>query len=131
MSKTIKKVLSVLLCAVLLFGAAPLNGFVGLRLPSLSSLFAVKAQAADTSGTCGDKLTWSYDIAAATLTISGSGAMSDYVEQYSNNAYVTTAPDEPAAEQASGVKVWQLILDLLNRLFNFVTMIFSIIVIPQ
>ena len=52
MSKTIKKVLSILLCAALLFGAAPLNGFVGLELPSLSSLFAVEAQAA--SGTCGE-----------------------------------------------------------------------------
>ena len=42
-----------------------------------------------------------------------------------------TEANEPAAGQGSGAAVWQLILDLLKRLFNFVTMIFSIIVIPK
>ena len=40
------------------------------------------------SGTCGDNLTWSLD-RAGTLTISGSGAMTDYSI---NNADSTTAP---------------------------------------
>lgn len=40
------------------------------------------------SGTCGDNLTWSLD-SAGTLTISGSGAMTDYSI---NNADSTTAP---------------------------------------
>ena len=83
MSKMVKRVLSMLLCAVLLFGAAPLNGFVGLKLPSLSALFAPKAQAADpTSGTCGDNLTWTYDTSTATLTISGTGPMYSYDTAY-------------------------------------------------
>ena len=90
MSKTIKKALSILLCAALLFGAAPLNGFVGLQLPSLSSLFAVKAQAA--SGTCGTNLTWNYDEATATLTISGRGTMNTYSLASYNGTNVTTAP---------------------------------------
>ena len=92
MSKTVKKVLSILLCAALLFGAAPLNGFAGLRLPELSALFAPVAHAADPSGTCGDNLTWNYDTSTKTLTISGTGAMNDYSSVDYNNAKVTNAP---------------------------------------
>ena len=33
---------------------------------------------ADKSGTCGDNLTWTLEESTGTLTISGSGAMSDY-----------------------------------------------------
>ncbi|MBQ9552276.1 MAG: leucine-rich repeat protein [Clostridia bacterium] len=96
MSKTIKKALSILLCAALLFGAAPLNGFVGLELPSLSSLFAWIAHAADqTSGTCGENLTWVYDPNTFTLTISGTGAMDDYSYVSLDNSLVTTAPWKP------------------------------------
>ena len=36
------------------------------------------AASADDSGTCGDKLTWTYVEATQTLTISGSGEMDDY-----------------------------------------------------
>lgn len=32
----------------------------------------------ETSGTCGDGVTWSYDADTSTLTIAGSGRMSDY-----------------------------------------------------
>ena len=70
MSKTITRVLSVLLCAVLLFGAALPVGVGGL----LSSLFSVEAQAA--TGTCGVNTVWSYD--SGTLTISGEGSMFNY-----------------------------------------------------
>ncbi len=81
MQKTIKRALSVLLCAALLLGALPLPAF-----------------AADpTSGTCGSGLTWRYNTSTATLTISGSGSVSDY----STSTYgeydlpVTTAPWRP------------------------------------
>ena len=33
---------------------------------------------ADKSGTCGENLTWTYEEATKTLTISGSGEMTDY-----------------------------------------------------
>ena len=36
MKKTIKKVISVLLVAVMIFGSAPLAGFVGLELPEIN-----------------------------------------------------------------------------------------------
>ena len=39
--------------------------------------------------------------------------------------------NEPAAEQGSATNVWQSILDLFKRLVNFVTVIFSIIVMPK
>ena len=40
--------------------------------------FTLAAAAAETSGTCGDDLTWSFDEAAGTLTVTGSGAMTDW-----------------------------------------------------
>ncbi|MBQ9551680.1 MAG: leucine-rich repeat protein [Clostridia bacterium] len=91
MSKTLKKLLSMLLCAALLFGVTPLNGFDGLRLPKLSSWFAVKAEAANEpiTGVCGDDLTWEYNPNTFTLTVSGFGTMTDY--SYTE-AGVTTAP---------------------------------------
>ena len=52
MQKTGKKLLSVLLVALMLLTAAPLGGFVGMELPEL----ALTANAASylTSGYCGD-----------------------------------------------------------------------------
>ena len=41
-------------------------------------LLTVTANAAETSGTCGDDLTWEFDEATGILTISGSGNMEDY-----------------------------------------------------
>ncbi len=78
MKNAIKKAISVLLVAVMVFGAAPLAGFVGLDLPELN-LLNVKAEAA-TSGTCGENLTWTFDEATGELVISGTGAMSDWTE---------------------------------------------------
>ena len=100
MKKSIKKALSFLLAAVLIFGASPLDGFVGLhfpelKLPSFPSLFASFARAADTSGTCGTNLTWNYDAGAKTLTISGTGEMNSYDSSSYNGTYVTTAPWRP------------------------------------
>ncbi|MGN0547510.1 MAG: leucine-rich repeat domain-containing protein [Acutalibacteraceae bacterium] len=45
MKRTVKKALPVLLAAIMVFGAAPLAGLVGLELPSLKDIFADKAEA--------------------------------------------------------------------------------------
>ncbi|MBR4727952.1 MAG: leucine-rich repeat protein, partial [Clostridia bacterium] len=84
MKTVLKRTLSILLCAVLVFGAAPLQGLAELdwhlpKLPSLVSLFVTKAEAADaTSGSCGTGATWNYDTETQTLTISGTGGISNY-----------------------------------------------------
>ena len=44
---------------------------------------------------------------------------------------VPAETNEPAAEQGSAATLWQLVFDLFKRLVNFVTMIFSIIVMPK
>ena len=70
MKRRFKRILSVLLVAVMLLTAAPLSGFVGLDLPNLADLFTLKADAAAYSGKCGDNLTWSLDTDTGVLTIS-------------------------------------------------------------
>lgn len=80
MKNAIKKAISVLLVAVMVFGAAPLAGFMGLELPSIGDIFAtkVKAEEAPTSGTCGKNLYWEFDKNTGDLTISGTGVMYSY-----------------------------------------------------
>ncbi len=61
------------------------------------SLFAFLPQtslAAATSGKCGDNLTWSYNTSTKTLTISGTGAMTNYSILYNDTAgtWITAAP---------------------------------------
>ena len=51
--------------------------FAVVIMVQMLSVLMLPAQAA-TSGTCGSSLTWSLDSATGTLTISGSGNMTDY-----------------------------------------------------
>lgn len=80
MKKLLKQALSIVLVVVMVFGAAPLAGLAGIELPDFFSLFAPKAKAEENaaSGTCGENLTWEFDEATGTLTISGEGEMFDY-----------------------------------------------------
>ena len=77
MKNAIKKAISILLVAMMVFGTAPLAGFVGLELPELN-LFSTKAEALTYSGTCGSNLTWELDTSTGELVINGTGAMSSY-----------------------------------------------------
>ena len=74
MKVTVKKVVSILLVAVMLLCAAPLSGFVGLEL------FGFRASAVEETdttifGTIGTKLSWSIDKASKVLTIDNEGEM--------------------------------------------------------
>ena len=59
-----KKFLSVILCLAL--------------LPSVVALLPVSVGAESYSGTCGDRLSWSFNDTSKTLTITGTGNMADY-----------------------------------------------------
>ena len=59
-----KRLISILLALAMLFAVLP--------------QMALLASAKDASGSCGANLTWSFDEATGTLTITGSGAMTDY-----------------------------------------------------
>ncbi len=77
MKNALKKAISILLVAVMVFGAAPLAGFVGLELN------IIKASAAEdeipTSGTCGENVMWEFDEATGELIISGEGEMDSFL----------------------------------------------------
>ncbi len=74
MAKTFRKTLALLLAAIMIFGSAPLYG---LSLP-VADLLSTKAEAAIYRGTCGAKLSVSYNSELKTLVISGEGTMYDY-----------------------------------------------------
>ena len=74
MKSIFKKAVSVLLAVVMLFGAAPLSGFVGLELFGFRAS-AVEETDTTISGTIGTKLSWEIDKATKVLTIDNNGAM--------------------------------------------------------
>lgn len=78
-----KKLISVLICAVLVLGIMPFGAIA--ELP-----FSVSASALDYS--CGENLTWSFDQASGTFTVSGTGAMYDYKMEIVDDITVGNAP---------------------------------------
>ena len=74
MNRVIKKITCLIICLVLLFGAAPLNGILELNL------FTVKASA-EYEGFCGNELSYIFDEKTGTLTVSGSGDMYEFYDQ--------------------------------------------------
>ena len=82
MKKIIKSGISILLCVVMLFGAAPLSGLTG-ALGEIadwvdSIKLSVSASAASTlapTGQCGKNVYWTFSESTGLLTISGEGLM--------------------------------------------------------
>lgn len=74
-----KRVISVMLAAMLVLSSIPLSGISDYIKGIDFSFLAPKAKAADEplSGMCGENVNWSLDIETGVLTISGSGAMAD------------------------------------------------------
>ena len=61
--------------------------FLILVLALFLCLLPTYATATETSGSCGDDLTWSFDTSTGVLTIEGSGAMRDYISTRPWGAY--------------------------------------------
>lgn len=72
MKHTRKRILGILAAIALSFCSLPQN------MPLNPLRPAITASAAETSGTCGENLTWAYNKSTKTLTISGTGNMDDY-----------------------------------------------------
>ena len=74
MKHTRKRILSILAAAALSLCSLPQSTPLLLRP-------AITASAAETSGTCGENVNWVYDEETKTLTISGTGDMTDYYHE--------------------------------------------------
>ena len=77
MIRAFKKVLSVFLVVIMVFGVALLTNLVGVDFSKVNFL-TIKAEAATYSGTCGDNLTWNLNTSTGVLAIGGTGNMSDW-----------------------------------------------------
>ena len=79
MKRICKKFISSLLIAVMILTAAPLSGFVGLKLNFDWLDFSTKSSAVEgelaPTGQCGENIYWIFDKNTGLLTISGSGQM--------------------------------------------------------
>lgn len=94
MKGLLKKSLALTIALTMMFGAAPLAGLVGIKLPE-NNLFGMKAVAETYSGSCGDNLTWSLDTESGELNITGSGEMNDWSSYskapwYNERLYIKT-----------------------------------------
>ena len=95
MKKALKRSLSLLLAITIIFGSMYVGlGEVDFSGINLSGLFAVKAKAAQYTGSCGTNVTYSLNTSTYELVISGTGTMTDYSTSsqpwYSNRAYIKT-----------------------------------------
>ena len=103
MHRNFKKLLSILLVTVMVFGSAPLAGFVGIELPELNP-FVFKAEAATHSGKCGSTAWWEYDSITRVLTVTGTGEISSYSWDNDKQSY-----NRPWEQYVSNIK--QIVID--------------------
>ena len=66
------------------------------------NLGTLTAHAADASGTCGDDVSWTYNEATKTLTISGSGQMADYAKKRDGSEYAPYMKELGVAKTENG-----------------------------
>ena len=100
MKKAFRKTLASILVAVMVLTAAPLSGFVGLKL-NINLDFNPKANAEEgtlaSTGQYGDDVYWTFDSETGLLIISGSGEMTNYswgcLPFYSNSSIKSVVID--------------------------------------
>ena len=89
---------------------------------SESFLLTVSASEADTSGTCGENLTWTFDESTGTLTISGTGEMA-YMSTPVTGKTESTSPRVPSFWSFGNEKINSVIIE--NGVTNIVYSAFN------
>ena len=87
--KKIKQVLSIVLALIMVVSIIPMS--------------TITASATETSGTCGENVNWEFDSETGTLTISGTGAMTDFVVKASSWPHQNNRPWEDYKNSISSV----------------------------
>lgn len=119
----LKRLLSTLLSATMVVGMLPTSALAADRLSELQEKKPIIEEEQEgsnakidedtpTSGTCGDNLTWSFNIDTGTLTISGLGNMEDF----SNSVY---APWEQYEKQIKTVLINDGVTSIGQNAFSY------------
>ena len=73
-----KRILSIMLVAVLMGGIAPIASLTNIDWNALRNVVSLQASAAAYSGECGENVKWTFDDSTGTLYIFGNGSMTNY-----------------------------------------------------
>ena len=83
MKEFLKRTFSILMTVIIIFAAAPIGEFAGLRIHSDWFNFSTKALAFEKTGQCGENVFWSFDEDTNVLSIDGYGEIYDF--SYNNS----------------------------------------------
>ena len=78
MKEFLKRTFSILMTVIIIFAAAPIGEFAGLRIHSDWFNFSTKALAFEKTGQCGENVFWSFDEDTNVLSIDGYGEIYDF-----------------------------------------------------
>lgn len=106
-----KKAVSIIMCVILLLCATPLSEIAELDIALLKVSAAEDDELAET-GQCGENLYWNFDSETGTLTISGTGEMTNHLNDsdkpFYNKSYIKTVIIESGVTSIEGRAFYNL-----------------------